>query len=47
MSHASVPEDVKVRLGIEDSLIRLSVGIESVSDLLADLDQALAAIGSG
>jgi cystathionine gamma-lyase len=41
MTHASVPEDVRAELGINDQLIRLSVGIESLDDLIADLDQAL------
>ncbi|XP_013408978.1 cystathionine gamma-lyase [Lingula anatina] len=43
MTHASVPEDHRVLLGINDSLIRLSVGIEDLEDILADLDQALKA----
>ncbi len=41
MTHASVPEDRRRELGISDQLIRLSVGIEAVDDLIADLDQAL------
>ena len=41
MTHASVPEEERAKLGISDQLIRLSVGIEAVEDLLADLDQAL------
>ncbi len=41
MTHASVPEKERAKLGIDDRLIRLSVGIEAVADLLADLDQAL------
>tara|TARA_R110002096_G_scaffold101547_4_gene224561 strand:+ start:14095 stop:15255 length:1161 start_codon:yes stop_codon:yes gene_type:complete len=41
MTHASVPAEVRAELGISDQLIRLSVGIESLDDLLADLDQAL------
>ena len=41
MTHASVPADKRAALGIKDSLIRLSVGIENVEDLLADLEQAL------
>jgi cystathionine gamma-lyase len=40
MTHASVPEKQRKKLGIDDSLIRLSVGIEDVEDLLADLKQA-------
>lgn len=42
MTHASVPAETRARLGIGDSLIRLSVGIEDCDDLIADLDQALA-----
>ncbi|MBT8067072.1 MAG: cystathionine gamma-synthase [Gammaproteobacteria bacterium] len=41
MTHASVPEKERAALGISDQLIRLSVGIEAVEDLLADLDRAL------
>ena len=41
MTHASVPADQREKLGISDNLIRLSVGIEGVDDLIADLDQAL------
>jgi cystathionine gamma-lyase len=40
MTHASMPVDKRLAIGIDDGLIRLSVGIESVDDLLADLDQA-------
>jgi cystathionine gamma-lyase len=40
MTHASLPVDVRRRLGIGDGLIRISVGIEDVDDLIADLDQA-------
>lgn len=43
MTHASVPAERRAELGISDQLIRLSVGIEAVEDLIADLDQALAA----
>ncbi|OWK53889.1 Cystathionine gamma-lyase [Lonchura striata] len=43
MTHASVPEEVREKLGITDTLIRLSVGLEDEEDLLADLDQALKA----
>lgn len=42
-THVSFPADERARLGIGDGLIRLSVGIETVDDLVADLDQALAA----
>ena len=44
MTHASVPKSVREGLGISDTLIRLSVGIETLDDLLADLDQALDAV---
>lgn len=41
MTHASVPEEERVKMGITDGLVRLSVGVEDTEDLLADLDQAL------
>jgi len=41
MTHASVPPSVREAIGLTDSLIRVSVGIEAVEDLLGDLDQAL------
>jgi cystathionine gamma-lyase len=41
MTHASLPEDVRANLGIDEGLVRLSVGIESVDDLIAELKQAL------
>ena len=41
MTHASVPAEQRKALGIDDSLIRLSVGIEDVDDLIADLKEAL------
>ncbi|MGH8519454.1 MAG: trans-sulfuration enzyme family protein, partial [Panacagrimonas sp.] len=41
MTHGSVPEDVRGQLGIGDTLVRLSVGIEEPDDLIADLEQAL------
>jgi cystathionine beta-lyase/cystathionine gamma-synthase len=44
MTHASVPADVRERIGITPGLVRLSVGIEDVEDLIADLDQALAKV---
>lgn len=40
MTHASVPADERAKLGIGDNLIRLSVGVEDVDDLISDLDQA-------
>ncbi|MGB5627451.1 MAG: cystathionine gamma-synthase [Woeseiaceae bacterium] len=42
MTHASVPETERAQLGISDQLIRLSVGIEAVEDLIEDIDRALA-----
>lgn len=44
MTHASVPTDRRVALGITDGLVRISAGIEDIDDLKADLDQALAAL---
>ena len=44
MTHASVPPEQRVQLGISDSLVRLSVGIEHTDDLLKDLEQALAKV---
>jgi cystathionine gamma-lyase len=41
MTHASIPADLRGRMGISENLIRLSVGIEDIDDLIADLDQAL------
>ncbi|MFT4702975.1 MAG: cystathionine gamma-lyase [Bradymonadia bacterium] len=41
MTHASVPAEVRAELGISDGLVRLSVGIESLDDILGDLEQAL------
>lgn len=42
MTHASIPREERIKNGLSDSLIRLSVGIEDADDLIADLDQALA-----
>ncbi|BCS33772.1 cystathionine beta-lyase [Luteitalea sp. TBR-22] len=44
MTHASVPPERRAALGVTDSLVRLSVGIEDVDDLKADLEQALAVL---
>jgi len=41
MTHASVPADQRARLGITDGLVRISVGIEDVGDIIDDLDSAL------
>lgn len=44
MTHASIPKAEREKTGVVDSLIRLSVGIEDIEDLLADLDQALSLV---
>ncbi|MFV3128206.1 cystathionine gamma-synthase [Niveispirillum sp. KHB5.9] len=41
MTHASIPADQRAAIGIDDGLVRLSVGVEDVTDLIADLEQAL------
>ena len=41
MTHASIPEEVRLKAGITEGLIRLSVGVEDLDDILEDLDQAL------
>jgi cystathionine beta-lyase/cystathionine gamma-synthase len=43
MTHASIPAAIRAKTGISDALVRLSVGIEGVEDLWADLEQALLA----
>ncbi|MEZ4389981.1 MAG: cystathionine gamma-synthase [Polyangiales bacterium] len=43
MTHASLPPEARAALGIDDGLVRISVGIESADDLIADLEQAFAA----
>lgn len=43
MTHASIPKDIRDKVGITDGLIRLSVGIESANDIIADIDRAIAA----
>jgi len=45
MTHASMGPEARKRAGITDGLVRISVGIENVDDLIADLDQALDAAG--
>lgn len=42
MTHASIPEEKRKEIGISDALIRLSIGIEGIEDLLFDLEQAIA-----
>jgi cystathionine gamma-lyase len=44
MTHGSVPPEHRKMLGIDDNYCRVSIGIESVADIIADLDQALAKI---
>jgi cystathionine beta-lyase/cystathionine gamma-synthase len=44
MTHASVPKEQREKLGVTDSLVRLSVGVEDVRDLIDDLDSALEAV---
>lgn len=41
MTHASIPKEERIKVGLKDTLIRLSVGIEDVEDLIADLEQAI------
>ena len=41
MTHASIPKQIREKSGVVDALIRLSVGIEHVDDLIADLKQAI------
>ena len=43
MTHASIPKDIRDKVGITDGLIRLSVGIESANDIIADIDRAITA----
>lgn len=44
MTHGSIPKAVRERVGVVDNLIRISVGVEDIEDLLADLEQALSSI---
>jgi len=44
MTHLSVPDERKAQLGITDNLVRISIGVEDADDLIADFDQALAAV---
>ena len=41
MTHASIPKDIREKVGITETLIRLSPGIEAVEDIIADLQQAI------
>jgi len=47
MTHSDVPPAERQRLGITESLIRLSIGVENPDDLIADIGQALSLPGSG
>ena len=42
MTHASIPADIRKKVGITDGLIRLSIGIENIEDILADIEKAIA-----
>jgi cystathionine gamma-lyase/cystathionine beta-lyase/cystathionine gamma-lyase/homocysteine desulfhydrase len=44
MTHGSVPQEMRERLGITPGLVRISVGIEDVEDLIADVDHAFAGV---
>jgi cystathionine gamma-lyase/cystathionine beta-lyase/cystathionine gamma-lyase/homocysteine desulfhydrase len=44
MTHAAVGEEGRTKIGLTDGMVRISVGIEDVDDILADLEQALAAM---
>jgi cystathionine gamma-lyase len=41
MTHASIPQEVREEIGISDGLVRLSVGIESIDDLIEDIENSL------
>jgi len=43
MTHASIPREEREKIGITDNLVRLSIGLETSEDLIADLEQALKA----
>jgi cystathionine gamma-lyase len=43
MTHGSIPAEQRAAIGISDSLVRLSAGIEDADDLIADIEQALSA----
>ena len=46
MTHASIPREERLKVGLTDSLIRLSIGVEDVDDLIEDLEKALDGVGS-
>lgn len=41
MSHKTIPKETRIKLGITDNLVRLSVGLEDINELIQDLDEAL------
>ena len=41
MSHAKIPKEIRERNGLKDGLIRISIGIEDVEDLIVDLERAI------
>jgi cystathionine beta-lyase/cystathionine gamma-synthase len=41
MTHASIPEDQRHKIGVTDGLVRISIGLEDVEDIISDLKQAL------
>ena len=43
-THSNVDPETKLRIGITDAMIRLSIGVEAPEDIIADLDQALAQV---
>jgi cystathionine gamma-lyase len=45
MTHASVPSEQREKIGLSDTLVRLSIGIENVDDLMEDLDAAFKKLG--
>ncbi|MNI77146.1 Methionine gamma-lyase [compost metagenome] len=46
MTHASIPQEERLKFGITDGLIRISVGLEDADDIIRDFDQALSALFS-
>jgi cystathionine beta-lyase/cystathionine gamma-synthase len=44
MTHASIPREERIKTGLVDSLLRLSVGVEDTEDLIEDLEQALSQV---
>ena len=41
MTHASIPAEKRAEIGVTDDMVRLSVGVEDIDDLIADIEQAL------